>query len=146
MTKRSWMIVSALVVVGMAILVGVSVFMGGCSNVIETATGATVPMKCHWTFVATAFTGTIGVITALLALISSTKEGRRNAAVATLAAGAATVLLTTPAGIGLCANTDMHCHQAAIMLWATSAVVLVLALVQIAKADPQKATVPKMKL
>ena len=103
-------------------------------------------MNCHWTFVATTLVGAAGVVTALLALAGRTKEGRRFAGIATAAVAAATVLLTTPAGIGLCANPDMSCHQTALVLWVAAGIALVVGTVQAAKADPKGAELPKMKL
>ena len=130
----------------MAAVVAVSVLMGGCAELVETAAGGTVPMKCHWTFVATTLVGAVGAVTALLALAGRTKEGRRIAGIATAAVAAATVLLTTPAGIGLCGNPDMSCHQTALVLWVAAGIALVVGIVQAAKADPKGAELPKMKL
>lgn len=59
---------------------------------------------------------------------------------------AATVLLTTPASIGLCANPDMSCHQTGLVLWVAAGIALVVGIVQAAKADPKGAELPKMKL
>ena len=66
--------------------------------------------------------------------------------IATVAVAAATVLLTTPAGIGLCANPDMSCHQTGLVLWVAAGIALVVGIVQAAKADPKGAELPKMKL
>ena len=79
-------------------------------------------------------------------LAGRTKEGRRFAGIATVAVAAATVLLTTPAGIGLCANPDMSCHQTGLVLWVAAGIALVVGIVQAAKADPKGAELPKMKL
>ena len=146
MNKRAWIILSVIGVAAMAAAVAVSVLMGGCTKLIETAAGGTVPMKCHWTFAATTLAGVVGVVTALLALAARTKESRRFAGIATVAVAAATVLLTTPAGIGLCANPDMSCHQTALVLWVAAGIALVVGIVQAAKADPKGAELPKMKL
>lgn len=113
---------------------------------IETAAGGTVPMKCHWTFIATSFVAIIGIVTALLALIDSTKEGRRTAAIATAVSTLVVILLTSPLGIGLCGNADMHCHQTALVVWIASGISLIAAIIQIAKADPNAATLPKRGL
>lgn len=121
MGRRAWMLLAVVGVMAMAAVVAVSVLMGGCAKPVETAAGGTVPMKCHWTFVATTLVGAAGVVTALLALAGRTKEGRRFAGIATVAVAAATVLLTTPAGIGLCANPDMSCHQTGLVLWVAAA-------------------------
>ena len=146
MGRRAWMLLAVVGVMAMAAVVAVSVLMGGCAKPVETAAGGTVPMKCHWTFVATTLVGTAGVVTALLALAGRTKEGRRFAGIATVAVAAATVLLTTPAGIGLCANPDMSCHQPGLVLWVAAGIALVVGIVQAAKADPKGAELPKMKL
>ena len=146
MGRRAWMLLAVVGVMAMAAVVAVSVLMGGCAKPVETAAGGTVPMKCHWTFVATTLVGAAGVVTALLALAGRTKEGRRFAGSATVAVAAATVLLTTPAGIGLCANPDMSCHQTGLVLWVAAGIALVVGIVQAAKADPKGAELPKMKL
>ena len=146
MGRRAWMLLAVVGVMAMAAVVAVSVLMGGCAKPVETAAGGTVPMKCHWTFVATTLVGAAGVVTALLALAGRTKEGRRFAGIATAAVAAATVLLTTPAGIGLCGNPDMSCHQTALVLWVAAGIALVVGIVQAAKADPKGAELPKMKL
>ena len=146
MGRRAWMLLAVVGVMAMAAVVAVSVLMGGCAKPVETAAGGTVPMKCHWTFVATTLVGAAGVVTALLALAGRTKEGRRFAIIATVAVAAATVLLTTPAGIGLCANPDMSCHQTGLVLWVAAGIALVVGIVQAAKADPKGAELPKMKL
>ena len=146
MGRRAWMLLAVVGVMAMAAVVAVSVLMGGCAKPVETAAGGTVPMKCHWTFVATTLVGAAGVVTALLALAGRTKEGRRFAGIATVAVAAATVLLTTPAGIGLYANPDMSCHQTGLVLWVAAGIALVVGIVQAAKADPKGAELPKMKL
>lgn len=146
MGRRAWMLLAVVGVMAMAAVVAVSVLMGGCAKPVETAAGGTVPMKCHWTFVATTLVGAAGVVTALLALAGRTKEGARFAGIATVAVAAATVLLTTPAGIGLCANPDMSCHQTGLVLWVAAGIALVVGIVQAAKADPKGAELPKMKL
>lgn len=146
MGRRAWMLLAVVGVMAMAAVVAVSVLMGGCAKPVETAAGGTVPMKCHWTFVATTLVGAAGVVTALLALAGRTKEGRRFAGIATVAVAAATVLLTTTAGIGLCANPDMSCHQTGLVLWVAAGIALVVGIVQAAKADPKGAELPKMKL
>ena len=146
MGKRTWMILAVVGLVAMLAIVAASAFMGGCSKPVETAAGGTVPMKCHWTFVATTFVGILGVVTSLLALAGSTKEGRRFAAIASIATAVVAVLLTTPVGIGLCGSADMHCHQTALYLWVAAGAAVVVGIVQLAKADPKAADLPKMKL
>ena len=74
MGRRAWMLLAVVGVMAMAAVVAVSVLMGGCAKPVETAAGGTVPMKCHWTFVATTLVGAAGVVTALLALAGRTKR------------------------------------------------------------------------
>ena len=64
MGRRAWMLLAVVGVMAMAAVVAVSVLMGGCAKPVETAAGGTVPMKCHWTFVATTLVGAAGVVTA----------------------------------------------------------------------------------
>ena len=78
MGRRAWMLLAVVGVMAMAAVVAVSVLMGGCAKPVETAAGGTVPMKCHWTFVATTLVGAAGVVTALLALAGRTKEALAN--------------------------------------------------------------------
>lgn len=147
MNKRVWMIAGVVELVCMLAIIGISVLLGGCTGLIETATGGTVPMKCHWTFVATTFIGAIGVVTALLALVSRDKEGRRTAAIASAAVALASILIASPIGIGLCGgNEAMACHQSASVLWVVAGIALVIAVVQAVKADPEAVVVPKKKL
>lgn len=146
MSKRARMVVAAVGLVAMLGILAASAFMGGCSKPVETAAGGIVPMKCHWTFVATTFVGIIGVVTTLLALAGTTKEGRRFAGIVSIAVAVVAVLLTTPAGIGLCGSADMHCHQTALILWIAAGLALVAGVVQVVKADPKSAELPKMKL
>lgn len=146
MGKRTWIALSAVALAGMLAVVGASTFMGGCSMAIETAAGATVPMKCHWTFIATSFVGIIGIVTSVLALIGSSKEGRRTAAITTAVSALVVIALTSPLGIGLCGNADMHCHQTALVVWIACGISLIAAIVQIVKADPNAATLPKRGL
>lgn len=146
MSKKAWMVLSALELVGMLVVIGASTLMGGCTKTIATAMGGEVPMKCHWTFIATTFVGVLGVVTTLLALVNSTKEGRRTAALATAVTAIVILLLPSPLGIGLCGDTSMHCHQTALYVWIAAGVSLVIAIIQIAKADPAIAELPKKDL
>ena len=77
MGRRAWMLLAVVGVMAMAAVVAVSVLMGGCAKPVETAAGGTVPMKCHWTFVATTLVGRGGRGHALLlAACDGQRRGR----------------------------------------------------------------------
>lgn len=122
-----------------------SLVSGGCAAMLECTSGM-VPMKCHWTFTAVPFALGIGAVTSVGALLAKTTEGRRMAALGTLAASAAAALIVSPVGIGICAKAGMECHTAAYVIWAVCAISIVAAIAQMAKANPEAANAPKMKL
>ena len=146
MNSNAWKIVSAIEVVALLALTIWAAVSGGCTTQVELASGNSMPMKCFWTFRAVPFVGAVGTVAALLALFAKTLEGRRFSAIVAAVAAIVTMLLPTSFGIGLCANAEMHCHTTALGVWVLGAVAIVLALVQIAKADPEAASKPKLKL
>lgn len=146
MKSGAWKALGAIALACMVIGVAVAAFMGGCDHMLETTTGSQVYMACHWTFVAMAFVGVIGIVSAAASLLASGKEGRRIAAVVTLVVCAIALILPFDFAIGLCGNSAMACHQTALITRIVFAVCAVLALVQVAKADPTTADKPKMKL
>lgn len=146
MSKAAWTVVGIVEIIATAAVVLVATLMGGCDHTLETTSGGTCFMKCHWTFVAISIAGIAGIVGALLALIGKTTEGRRFAAIEVIVVAAISVFFTTDAGIGLCGNAAMHCHQTALGVWIASAVAIVCAIVQIVKANPDEANIPKMKL
>ena len=54
-----------------------SLFMGGCTSTVDTASGGSVPMKCHWTFIAVKLVSLVGVTLAALGAISYDTGGKR---------------------------------------------------------------------
>lgn len=146
MKQGSWRVVAAVQVACMVAMAVSCAAVGGCGTPIETAAGGTVPMKCAWTFVADTFVAIAGVIAGVLTFASSEKQSRRVAAATVLVIAATAALIASPAGIGICANAEMHCHITAYVLWVLCAVSGIIALVQLAKADPAEAAKPKMKL
>ena len=146
MNATAWKIVSAIEVIVLLALTIWAAVSGGCSTQLELANGNSMPMKCFWTFKAAPFAGAIGVVTALLALFAKTCEGRRFTSIASAFAAIVAMVLPTSFAIGLCANAEMHCHTTALGVWVLGAIAIVLAIVQIAKADPEAAERPKMTL
>ena len=77
MRKNVWKAAAAAIAVCMLVMVAASLFIEGCTKMLETTAGNMVPMKCHWVFVATAIVGIVGLVGALCSFVCSTKEGRR---------------------------------------------------------------------
>lgn len=145
MKNSAWKILSAVPPACLVVGIIVSLVNGGCSTMLECTSGF-APMKCHWTFTATPYVLAIGVTTSLGALVAKTKEGRRMAALGTLATCIVGAFVSSPAGIGVCAKAGMPCHFTAYAVWAACAVAAIAAIIQLAKADPEAANAPKMKL
>lgn len=146
MNKNVWTIVSIVAAALMAAVAIVSIAKGGCMGMIETAEGAQVPMKCHWAFAATRMTGIAGCIIAILACVAKTAEGRRMASIASLVTAVATMAIVSPMGIGTCTHAESMCHGTATIVYALCAIVIIIALVQTAKANPEGSAKPKMQL
>ena len=73
MSKTAWIIIGVIEAVAAIAIVAISAIMGGCDHVLETTSGGTCFMKCHWTFIATAILGVaLGVrIASVVAAICS---------------------------------------------------------------------------
>lgn len=146
MSKTVWIIIGVIEAVAAIAIVAISEIMGGCDHVLETTSGGTCFMKCHWTFIATAILGVAGIISSILALIGKSTEGRRFAAIMVLVIAALVIFATTNAGIGLCGNATMHCHQTALGVRIASVVAAICSIIQLVKANPEATIIPKMKL
>lgn len=145
MGRTSWVIVCIIGAAVMAAVSCVAAFFGGCPATLELASGNNVPMKCHWTFVADSFIGIIGVAVALMAATCKDQSGRRAAAVGFIATAIVAACMPAPFGIGLCADSAMHCHGTALIVWALCAVAAVIGVVQVVKSRPA-ADVPRHRL
>ena len=144
MSKKAWTIVSAAAVLCMVGIIAASTLMGACEKMIECTTG-NVPMRCHWAYIGTTIIGALGVVTSACALIAKGKESRRLLAVCTLAVAAACAVCLTSVGIGICPS-GMQCQETAPVAWGLCVVAAVCAIVQVVKADPEQAELPKMGL
>lgn len=131
-TWRILCIVNAILFIGAII---VSAVMGGCDTLVQTASGGEMPMKCHWTFTATKFIGVIGVIASVAMTGFYEKYARRQVSVVNIVTIIVMAALTTPFGIGLCAKAEMHCHTTQLALLGILAVILVLSVIMIIKAE-----------
>ena len=146
MNKTAWMIVCLIGAIAMAGVAIASAVLGGCPGQLELANGNTVPMKCHWTFVADTFIGILGAVVALLGIVCKEASGRRAIAIALIAVGAVAAIMPTSTGIGICAMADMHCNGTAPIVWACSAIAIVIGVIQAIKAAPAETAKPKMSL
>lgn len=94
---------------------------GPCTGTIATAAGGAVPMKCHWSFRATALLGALMAIAGALELVCKSKEAVIAAAVMGMAL-AVGVFLTLGPVIGICAKAEMLCRATAPFIKAAAAV------------------------
>jgi hypothetical protein len=115
-----------------------------CAHELLTASGATVPMRCHWTFQIVRLLGLAAVVVALL-LVAARKGSRRNATAEFLVLLAALVVaVTQPWMVGLCGRDEMACHTTArwVWLWAALLAVAGLAARWLGKSAQVAAVVP----
>lgn len=146
MSKTAWTVVGIVEVVAAIAIVAIAAAMGGCDHTLETTSGGTCFMKCHWTFVAVSIFGIAGIASSVLALVGKTAEGRRFAAIGVIVVAVLAIFATLDAGIGLCGNAAMHCHQTALGVRIASVAAATCAIIQLVKADLDAVNIPKMKL
>ncbi len=100
-------------------------FVPPCTHELLTASGATVPMRCHWTFQIVRLLGLAAVVVASL-LLAARKGSRRNATAEFLVLLAALVVaVTQPWMVGLCGKDEMACHTTAHWVWLWAALLAV---------------------
>lgn len=146
MDGRVWRLLSAIQLLFMAAIFAVCALLGGCDSQVELANGSATYMKCHWTFVACSAFAVAGFAIAWVTQMAKEAQARRFLAIALIAVFAAIAFLPTPLGIGICASADMACHLAGYLTWGLCAAGIILALIQLAKADPASPERPKMQL
>lgn len=145
MNKAIYKIFGLVLIVLFVALSIVSKVKGGCTGMIE-CTSAQVPMKCHWTFIAMIFVGIAGALTAALAFVATTCEGRRMASLAAALQALLAIVITSPLGIGTCAHADSPCNGTAAIVYVLAVLAIIIALVMAAKAQPEAEQKPKMQL
>ena len=146
MTKKAWLAISIIAAIVMAAISAASAFMGGCDALLELANGNSMPMKCHWTFVACTFIGLIGVVIALAGITCKGKFGRRVTGIDYIACALVIACMPAPFGIGLCANAEMPCHTTALVVWALCVIAVVIGVIDIVKCKPKSEELPKRSL
>jgi hypothetical protein len=96
-----------------------------CAHELLTASGATVPMRCHWTFQTVRLLGLTAMVVAM-PLLAVRKGSRRNATAEFLVLLAALVVaVTQPWMVGLCGKDEMACHTTAHWVWLWAALLAV---------------------
>lgn len=123
----------------------VCLLMGGCERLLVTTEGGTCHMSCYWCFRASAATGVLGGIAALVQAFMADARSRRGTTLLVAAAAITTVLFNTTPLIGICGDVSMVCHETALVVDMLCAACLVLCAVAFAKPVPA-AEKPKMGL
>lgn len=114
-------IAAALCIVAGLAVVFFALVKGPCTGTIATAAGGAVPMKCHWSFRATALLGALMAIAGALELVCKSKEAVIAAAVMGLALSVG-IFLTLGPVIGICAKAEMLCRATAPFIKTAAAV------------------------
>lgn len=146
MSKTVWNAVAIAACAVAAVAALVAQVSGGCTACLETVSGACVPMKCHWTFIAVAMVEGLAAFALLGLALVKCKVGRRWLATLAIAAQVLVAAALYSPLMGLCGDASMHCHVTATYVAVLAAVVVVLAAVLFALADPKRATLPKRGL
>jgi hypothetical protein len=133
-----------------------SVIIGGCDALIPCGNAA-VPMRCHWAFIATAAVFAIGILAALaqmLSVFSKSKPARLLAAVSTILLAVLAAYLPSPLGIGICSasgmgmpfcgESGMDCHTTAPAVWVCAALLVLIAIIQMLKSNPNAKELPRI--
>jgi hypothetical protein len=98
-------------VVLLAAALAVATVLTQCTDLLKLASGATVPMKCHWTAMAAVGIAIPLALAGVGIAFSKRAETLRMLALLVAALGAVIILLPTVL-IGVCANPDHLCNSA----------------------------------
>ncbi len=125
--KKIGIIINSVELVVLVAAVIVSVAMGGCTTQIECVSGS-VPMKCHWTFMAVPFALLPGIGAILCCYGVKDRLGRLACRLVAVLAACSVVCLTGFA-IGVCSGEGMHCRTTANIVDGLCLLFLILSLV-----------------
>ncbi len=103
---------SAVLLIALAVLIAVVPPLTECARegkAVATAAGGQVPMKCHWTAVASIAMAIPLLIAGVLQWLNKRKESQRALSILGAVMGALVILLPT-ALIGVCAHPDATCN------------------------------------
>jgi hypothetical protein len=118
--KRKSKIDYAVDALGLALAVAIVItpsVVPPCSHQLLTTMGATVPMRCHWTFQVVSLLGGANTLGALGLLFAPRGSRRRTTAEFVALLAVLTVLTTQDWVVGLCGHSEMACHTTAHWVW-----------------------------
>ncbi len=88
-----------------------------CSHELLTASGASVPMRCHWCFQGQSLLAIGAVLVVVVGGLAGIGEARRSSGVFLALLGIMAVSITQSWAIGLCGRSEMACHTTAHWTW-----------------------------
>ena len=103
---------SAVLLIALAVIIAVVPPLTECAHegkALTTADGRQVPMKCHWTAIASMAMAVPLLATGVMQWFSKRKETRRSLSILGAIMGAFVILFPT-ALIGVCAHPDATCN------------------------------------
>jgi hypothetical protein len=104
--------ISAVLLIALAVLIAVVPPLTECARegkALATADGRQVPMKCHWTAIASISMAVPLFVTGVMQWFSKRKETRRSLSILGAIMGAFVILFPT-ALIGVCTHPDATCN------------------------------------
>lgn len=135
MSSKLWQILAGFATaLSLSLLAGMYVFPP-CSGLIETATGGSVPMKCHWTFRAEIPMAVLLILASAGQLFLKEPKLRRLSSIVIMALAAAGIAITTDAVIGICMKAGMACHTTALFCRSVFSLLILAAAIQLLNAD-----------
>lgn len=143
MKDTAWRILSVIEIALAALILIVTAAIGDCPTQIQMAAGGSVPMKCHWTFLACDLMAAIGIVDGMLLCLSKGEEARRKVAICCFATFVAVVLAVTVV-MGVCTGDMSECKNTAAIIVVICIAGSIVALIQAAK--PVKKDLPKQHL
>jgi len=107
-----------LAAVGLAVALALTPsFVVPCSHAITAFGGASMPMRCHWTFKVERLLAAAALIASASLFAARHAEARRAAGRTLVLLAALVFAVTQEWGIGLCGSPEMACHRTAHWLW-----------------------------
>lgn len=133
----------------MAVLMAVVAFFGiwinSCGGYLETTTGSTVPMKCHWTSRVAIMLGIISLVMVIIGMFAHSGEGRRMVLLALILLMLSVLLLETVV-IGVCNGSSMTCQIGRRVEIVTPIISIIYSAVLIVKCNPSSSSKPRRSL
>ena len=134
MNDLKWRILSAINFVAFLAAFLFALRMGGCTGEVELASGATAPMKCHWTFVAVTLVSLIGITLVVCSTYINERMARMCCMVGLFVTIFVICVLMTSFGIGVCSSA-MHCYNTRLAVLICMGVSLVVSIISFIKAN-----------